>query len=169
MLHRPIYCSDASGYDSHSPGGKYQQAMEALLLQYDVDLVLQGHMHAYERVHPVINGTVTVKPSKIRGDFDRPIDLYRSQGKGPVYVVQGNTGAMQVERWINPKPDWSAIRFANGVIPPQDGHIPNGDFAYSDTFGVGVATFMNATHLHYENHAVTGTEGVDEFWIVKRT
>jgi hypothetical protein len=175
-MHRPIYCSDESQYESHSPGGKFQVALEPFLLQYDVDLVIQGHMHAYERVHPVVNGSVTVYPEKYNGR-PRGADVYKSEGKGPVYVVQGNTGAMQVEQWVNPRPDWSAVRFSNGYIPPKDKFSREGSDAlkglilnsnYSDTFGVGIATFTNSTHLHYQVYPVTGTIGVDEFWVVKR-
>lgn len=187
-IHRPMYCSEDG---SNAPGNQYQTAMEPLMLQYDVDLVLQGHMHAYERIHPVNNGEVTVQPSKIPAhevsELDaiknrpRPslgVDVYESQGKGPVYVVQGNTGAMQFERWENPQPDWSAIRFANGYIPPRDHASLEGsqqlkglvlDSNYTDTFGVGIMTLYNSTHMYYRNYPVSGTIGVDEFWVVKRT
>ncbi|CAM9280344.1 unnamed protein product, partial [Ectocarpus fasciculatus] len=120
---------------------------------YDVDVIFQGHLHAYERIHPVNDKVVSVYPTKFEGESGS-VDMYHSEGKGPVYVVQGNTGAMQFERWANPKPDFSA-----GLIL---------DSNYSDTFGFGVITFANSTHLHYSNIPVTGTIGVDEFWIVKR-
>eukprot|EP00602_Paraphysomonas_sp_CaronLab_P010383 CAMPEP_0185024586 /NCGR_PEP_ID=MMETSP1103-20130426/7716_1 /TAXON_ID=36769 /ORGANISM="Paraphysomonas bandaiensis, Strain Caron Lab Isolate" /LENGTH=561 /DNA_ID=CAMNT_0027557601 /DNA_START=46 /DNA_END=1728 /DNA_ORIENTATION=+ len=171
-LHRPIYCSDESQYDSHSPGGKYQQALEPLMLKYDVDLVLQGHLHAYERVHPVNNGEVTSHPTTYP-EGSEGVDMYRSTNKGPVYVVQGNTGAMQVERWVHPQPRWSAKRFANGYIPPRNAHTADGkaeleglvlDSNYTDTFGFGIATFSNSTHLHYSVVPVTGSIGTDEFW-----
>ena len=175
-LHRPVYCSDDGQYDSHSPGGKFQAALEPLLLQYDVDLVIQGHMHAYERIHPVDNGTVTVQPSKKRGTSGL-VDTYYADGKGPVYVVQGNTGAMQFEKWVHPQPDWSAVRFANGFIPPRDIRTAQGaaeleglilNSNYTDTFGFGVADFINSTHLHYTNIPITGDIGGDEFWVIKR-
>lgn len=170
-LHRPMYCSDDSA--SAVPGGTYQTALEPLMLKYDVDLVVQGHAHCYERIHPVNNGVVTAKPTKVRGESGL-VDAYHTQGLGPVYVVQGNTGAMQVERWIQPAPEWSAVRYANGYIPPRniphpaelEGIILKSN--YSDTFGIGVATFANSTHLHYSEIPVTGTIGNDEFWIIKR-
>lgn len=176
-MHRPVYCSDESAYDSHSPGGTYQTLLEPLFLQYDVDIVIQGHLHAYERVHPVENGIVTVTPSAYHPSLGQRVDMYHSEGKGPVYVVQGNTGAMQFEKWIHPQPEWSAVRFANGYVPPRDTTTLEGsdmlkglilESNYSDTFGLGIATFANSTHLHYEVIPVTGTIGGDEFWIVKR-
>ena len=36
-----------------------RQDMEALLYSYSVDLVLSGHVHAYERVRPVYDGCLT--------------------------------------------------------------------------------------------------------------
>jgi len=165
-LHRPVYSSDESGYGDHCPGGRFPTALEPLFLEYDVDLVFAGHIHAYERIHPNVNGAVSQFPTKYDG-----VDLYRPDNLGPIYVVQGNAGASQVEHWVQPKPEWSALRFANGYIPPNDipREIPDfGDITYTDTFGFGVLTFMNSTHLHYEAVPVTGTLGVDQFWIEKR-
>ena len=174
-LHRPMYCSD----DGTGFLNSFQQALEPLVLKYDVDLVLQGHMHAYERIHPNVKGVVSAFPTHRRNDQGKLVDVYKSEGLGPVYVVQGNTGAMQIERWVQPKPEWSAVRFANGYIPPDNTPSVEGrseseldgallGFNYTDTFGFGVATFANATHLHYTCIPVTGTIGTDEFWVIKR-
>jgi hypothetical protein len=104
VLHKPLYCSDDS-----TPSG-YADKLEALCIKYDVDMTLTGHMHAYERVHPVASGAVTVYPVKGHTHEDRLHDVYYSTGKGPVHVVQGNSGAMQFERWAQPAPAWSAVR-----------------------------------------------------------
>jgi hypothetical protein len=147
--------------------------------------VIQGHMHAYERMHPSVNGAAITYPEKLavpsssgQEEGEQEVDVYHSQGKGPVYVVQGNTGALQFERWANPKPDWSALRFANGFIPPADvtqdpaeaerlqGLVLESN--YTDTFGFGVMTAFNATHMQYKVVPVSGTLGTDEFWVVKR-
>lgn len=174
-MHRPMYCSDkGTTYDN-----AFQNGIEELVIKHDVDFILQGHVHAYERIHPVTNYTVTNFPSKkYDAKTKKFTDVYEGSGKGPVYVVQGNTGAMQFESWNFPKPDWSAVRFANGYIPPGD-NVPTvgqaGDVEglilksnYTDTFGFGVATFYNSTHMHYECIPITGSIGVDEFWIVKQ-
>jgi hypothetical protein len=173
MFHKPIYCSTASG-------PSFQTALEPLLLQYDVDLTITGHMHVYERIHPTNNGEVTVYPTKQRTSKGR-MDVYQSQGKGPVHVVQGNAGGMQWESWQQPQPAWSAIRMANGFIPrnktdidlkevdfdPLEGPILSSN--YTNTYGFGVATAMNATHLYYYSIPITDSSvGEDKFWIVKR-
>ena len=74
---------------------------------------------------------------------------------------------MQFETWVHPKPRWSAVRFANGYIPGDNlgGLILESN--YTDTFGYGVATFINATHMKYSNYPITGNIGGDNFWIVK--
>jgi len=169
-LHKPLYCS-ADG----TPDG-FADALEDTLIKYDVDLTITGHMHLYERVHPVDDGVVTAYPvhKLLLGD------VYYSTGKGPVHVVQGNTGAMQWESWVQPQPAWSAIRFANGFIPlnrtngvDYEGNNIDGPVLpsnYTNTYGFGVVTAWNSTHLQYEAMADTDSSvGTDQFWIVKRT
>jgi hypothetical protein len=41
------------------------------------------------------------------------------------------------------------------------------DWNYTNTFGFGVVEFCNATHLQYKSIPITGSLGVDNFWIVK--
>lgn len=152
-LHKPMYCSDES-----TPQG-FRELLEPLMLDIDVDLVFVGHMHAYERIHPVNNYEVTVYPSRRREGDHLGVDTYESKGKGPVYIVQGNTGAMQFEQWIQPQPAWSALRFSNGYIPRnKTNHEDRRDrdlggvllpTNYTDTFGFGVATFVNSSHMYY--------------------
>jgi hypothetical protein len=167
-LHKPLYCS-ADG----TPGG-FADKIEDILIKYDVDLTITGHMHLYERIHPVAGGQVTSYPEH------RHLlpDVYYSTGKGPVHIVQGNTGAMQVETWIQPQPVWSALRFANGYIPLNrtdisvsgvhvDGPVLPSN--YTNTFGYGVITAWNSSHMHYAAMADTESSvGTDDFWIIKR-
>lgn len=171
--HKPLYCSNS---DSSLHTG-WSDDLDDILLQYDVDLVIQGHWHCYERVHPVTHGNVNVYPTKV-GRLGSEVDYYYSEGKGPVQVVQGNSGAMQFETWHQPQPIWSAVRFADGIKPKNisdsnsiidtEGIIlPRSN--YTDTFGFGVITAFNKTHLRYDATPVTdGKIGTDTFWIVKR-
>jgi hypothetical protein len=170
-----------------------------------VDLVVSGHMHAYERTHPVTDdGATVVLPSSTDAHGH---DVYEAP-KVPVYITQGNSGAAQEERWQTPTPAWSAVRWANGKAsnaPPALNHAPaaaRGDstadgttgaaaasavghasepavsessstsggsvwpYTYTDTFGFGVANFVNATAMRYESVPVTGNF-TDQFWIVR--
>ena len=157
-IHKPVY-STIEGAPS------FRDYIEQYLLEYDVDLVLFGHMHAYERISPVNNYVLTVPPATLHH-----ADAYYSTGKGPVYVCQGNTGAMQGEKFIQPQPDWSAVRMANGIHGRNKSEVAIDDvYSYRNTFGYGIITSFNSTHLFYEN--IPNTEKIrfsDRFWIVKR-
>jgi len=98
--HRPYYSSDADEYDSHKPGCALLHYLEPLFIKYQVDMVLTGHMHCYERTYPVNNGTVHATPGQ--KVFTKP--------DWPIYMVQGTAGALIVEKWIDPQPAWSANR-----------------------------------------------------------
>ena len=52
--HRPEYTSSTG----HPPATDLQQAWESILDAHQVDLVLNGHAHAYERSHSLIAGQV---------------------------------------------------------------------------------------------------------------
>jgi len=96
--HRPMYNTDVSEWDQHRPGAWLVKVMEPLMKKYKVDLYLSGHMHMYERIYPVYNGTVVetgnvwVNPS------------------ATAYVVQATGGVFTDWTYIEPKPAWSAVR-----------------------------------------------------------
>lgn len=80
--------------------------------------------HQYTCLIPNIvlsKGSVTDLPAK--GPDGN--DVYRTTS-APAHVVIGSAGAMQEESWMEPQPEWSAVRYANGA-----GHF------YTDTFGYG--------------------------------
>jgi hypothetical protein len=113
-FHKPFYCSIEG-----SP--TFAAQLEDIMIEYDVDLTITGHMHAYERIHPVRKGEVTSMPTKewmLNMDTKKPsrCDVYRSNGVGPVHVMQGFTGGFQAERFMQPQPAWSAFRMADGIV-----------------------------------------------------
>ena len=69
--------------------------MEALFYGYGVDLVLVGHVHAYERTYPVNNNAV--------------------DPCGPTHITIGDGGNYEgpYTPWRNPVPVWSAFREAS--------------------------------------------------------
>jgi hypothetical protein len=69
--HRPEYTSSTG----HPPADDLQQAWESILDARHVDMVLNGHAHAYERSKPLVAG--------------QPV----ADGAGPVYIVEGGGGA----------------------------------------------------------------------------
>jgi len=96
--HRPMYCSDVDEWSSHKPGAYFQQVIEPLMHQYQVDLYLCGHMHMYERVFPVLNGTVMDSGN------------YYVNPTATAHVVAGTGGVFTDATYILPQPDWSAVR-----------------------------------------------------------
>eukprot|EP00698_Gefionella_okellyi_P004933 TRINITY_DN14556_c0_g1_i1.p1 TRINITY_DN14556_c0_g1~~TRINITY_DN14556_c0_g1_i1.p1 ORF type:complete len:503 (-),score=73.79 TRINITY_DN14556_c0_g1_i1:44-1552(-) len=138
--HRPMYCSDPAEWDSHKPGAAFQVEIEPLFQQYKVDMYLCGHMHIYERIHPVWNGVTQYN------NTDPTHQVYVNP-VGTTHAVQGNAGVFTDHTWMKPLPDWSAFR--------------------SSDFGYGRITLFNATHLHYEFDHTDTRELVDDFYIVK--
>ena len=111
--HRPTYCSGiylnqcGEGGSAHYMAATLRRRMEPLFVEAKVDLVLWGHEHAYERIHPTVNGTVVSRTT------DRP--------PAPINLVLGMGGAdnSYMNGWIEPPPAWIAHRemqFGHGRI-----------------------------------------------------
>jgi len=103
LLHRPVYASPNTGHES-SPSIK--DAMHPLLDRYNVDLVLNGHIHAYERTYPIkYNEENSAQPIKtVQADvstFDDP--------DGEIFLTVGEGGSSHA-KWIGNDPAWVAYR-----------------------------------------------------------
>ena len=133
--HRPIYSSDAS--EPGLPGGDFATAWEPLLNKHAVDLVLVGHQHMFERTHAVFNGTVVTAPNA-NGTYVNP--------GAPIYIVIGTAGAIQEEKYLDPQPTWSAVRFQE--------------------YGFGRMTATAASSLYFDFVDIYG-EVLDAFEIVR--
>merc|ERR1711920_339880 len=98
VFHTPWYSSSEHHY---LEGYKAKQDMEKLLYQNGVDLVVNGHVHAYERSYPVYNDTL--------------------DACGATHIVVGDGGNYEGPAlpWREPQPAWSAFRegsFRAGVL-----------------------------------------------------
>eukprot|EP01121_Diplochlamys_sp_Union-15-3_P003024 TRINITY_DN1285_c0_g1_i1.p1 TRINITY_DN1285_c0_g1~~TRINITY_DN1285_c0_g1_i1.p1 ORF type:complete len:505 (+),score=80.78 TRINITY_DN1285_c0_g1_i1:262-1776(+) len=133
--HRPMYCSDTVEWDDHRAGARFQQLIEPLMIKYKVDLYLCGHMHMYERIYPVINGTSITKSN-----------TYVNPGI-PAHVVVGASGVFLDDTFVDPVPEWSAIR--------------TGEY-----WGYGQMS-INSTHLYWSFIDESSGDSKDEFWIIK--
>jgi len=100
VTHRPMYSSDTDEWSEHSVGGAIQTQLEPLIVKYGVDIYFCGHMHMYERIHPLINGTVVQASTNI---YNSP--------KAPLHIVAGTAGIFTDFEYVNPQPAWSAVRF----------------------------------------------------------
>ncbi|TDH69901.1 hypothetical protein CCR75_006261 [Bremia lactucae] len=88
-MHRPIYTirsCDANGVPTNEYESlKVQKAFESLFIKYQVDLVYQGHVHAYERLFPTADSKPIMDGVSMDGTtYTNP--------KAPVYVVAGIAG-----------------------------------------------------------------------------
>ena len=91
MMHAPFYNSNSA----HALEAELMRlTYEPLLLKYGVDVVLSGHVHAYER-------------SDARGIYDA-----QPNQCGPVYLNLGDGGNREggEAAWVAPHPPWSAFR-----------------------------------------------------------
>ena len=93
MCHAPFYSSYSNKLYSKA-GQPLRWAVEELLNSAGVDILVSGHVHAYERSHPVFNGTL--------------------DACGITQLVVGDAGAYGGPHvgWAEPQPAWSAFRSA---------------------------------------------------------
>ena len=122
---RPRYCSDASEYTAHVAGAPFQSAIEPLLLQAGVDVMMTGHEHGYERIHPTSNGTVTTRPTAVptpRPGHGSNLTHVYHKPSAPLGVMVGSAGGLQEDHWVNPQPVWSAFRVTANLTHPWDGY-----------------------------------------------
>ncbi|CAI9088425.1 OLC1v1022742C1 [Oldenlandia corymbosa var. corymbosa] len=92
LFHVPWYNSN----EAHQcEGDNMMESMEHLLYSAGVDLVLAGHVHAYERSKRVYGG--------------------KSDSCGAVHITIGDGGNREglAHRYKNPKPEWSVFREAS--------------------------------------------------------
>lgn len=106
-FHRPSYCSNdhaCLGASEHGGADYVQKMTEGIFHKHNVDLVLMGHVHSYQRTYPVYNGASTSK------DYSNPT--------APVYILQGASGNREGNKGSYPDdpsqiPEWSAATHTN--------------------------------------------------------
>ena len=89
MMHAPWYSSNSNHWEEADLS---RRDFEPLLVEHGVDLVISGHVHAYERTFPMVN----FLPHKC----------------GPMYVNVGDAGNHEGAAlpYREPQPMWSAFR-----------------------------------------------------------
>lgn len=78
-FHNCMYCSNLV----HGSDGGHRDRWGALLDEFTVDLVINGHNHGYERTHPVRSG-VPVREAPVGGTID--------SAQGTTYLTAGGGG-----------------------------------------------------------------------------
>jgi acid phosphatase type 7 len=92
QFHVPMYCTNTGHYKE---GEIFRRQYEPLLYKYGVDIVMNGHIHAYERTFPMYNNTV--------------------DPCGITHLILGDGGNFEnaYVPWIDPVKPWSAFREAS--------------------------------------------------------
>ncbi|XP_057975870.1 purple acid phosphatase 18 [Malania oleifera] len=92
LFHVPWYNSN---HAHAGEGDRMMATMEPLLYAASVDIVLAGHVHAYERANRVNNG--------------------KSDPCGAVHITIGDGGNREglAQKYKNPQPEWSVFREAS--------------------------------------------------------
>ncbi|XP_030509452.2 purple acid phosphatase 23 isoform X1 [Cannabis sativa] len=144
--HPPWYNSYASHYQEFEC---MRQEMEALLYQYNVDIVFSGHVHAYERMNRVFN--YTLDPC------------------GPVYITVGDGGNIEkvdVDHADDPKkcpsasdniPEYGGVCHLNFTSGPAKGKFcwnkqPEWSAFRESSFGHGILEVVNSTYALWTWH-----------------
>ncbi|XP_050113879.1 bifunctional purple acid phosphatase 26-like isoform X1 [Malus sylvestris] len=119
LMHIPMYNSN----DAHFKEGESMRAVfESWFVQYKVDVVFAGHVHAYERSYRISN---------IQYNITSGIWYPIPDKSAPVYVNVGDGGNNEglAARYRDPQPDYSAFREAS--------------------YGHSTLELMNRTHALY--------------------
>ena len=93
FLPTPLHSWYNSNTAHQGDGETMRRALEPILLTAGVNCIFTGHVHAYERSHPVANNVI------------------QPAGKGIVHFNIGDAGASLYTSWL-PTPAWSAFHSA---------------------------------------------------------
>ncbi|KAL4510756.1 hypothetical protein ABPG72_004910 [Tetrahymena utriculariae] len=146
--HQNIHCFE--DYPKSSCYGRQDivAPLENLLVQYRVDIYICGHIHAYERVHPLYKGKKQFEENdQCKG---KNCSIYRST-KAPVYVIDGTSGT-------------------NHYFPQDSGYKGSDEFTVTSdaSLGFSIITVKNDTHLLFEHYTSDSMKVFDTFYIEKQ-
>ncbi|XP_010250242.1 PREDICTED: bifunctional purple acid phosphatase 26-like [Nelumbo nucifera] len=100
LMHTPIYNSNVAHF---MEGESMRSVFESWFVDYKVDIIFAGHVHAYERSYRISNINYNVSSG----------DRYPIPDKSaPVYITVGDGGNQEglAGRFRDPQPDYSAYR-----------------------------------------------------------
>ncbi|KAJ4388038.1 hypothetical protein N0V93_008643 [Gnomoniopsis smithogilvyi] len=85
MSHRPMYSTETASYQTY-----LRAAFEAVMLEYEVDMYLSGHVHWYERLLPLgANGTIDTASVVDNNTY------YTNPGKSITHIINGAAGMIE--------------------------------------------------------------------------
>jgi len=143
--HRPFYCS--FGYDpdcnyNHQRFSKF----EDLLIKYNVDLVVSGHVHYYERMLPIKRNKIA--PFQVNLDDTNFNEIINPSS--PIYLLQGMAGHR------GDKADPSEVYYGKAWT-----------VKVSKAYSYISVKSQNSTHLLVENFRSKDQKANDYFYVIK--
>ncbi len=108
VTHCPWYNSNTA-HQNEDQTTQMKANLEPLVNKFKVNLIISGHVHAYERTYPVFNGSIN--------------------SSAPTYIVIGDGGNIEghASNYVQPQPEWSAYRngtqYGYGILEIDDSII----------------------------------------------
>ena len=132
MTHRPMYSSEVSSYQSN-----VRQAFEPILLKYNVDVYLSGHIHWYERLWPLNNHTI-VSDNVINSNT-----YLTGNGKALTHLINGMAGNIESHSTLGTAPvqNYTAVldqeHYGFSKFTFHDAQHATWEFVKGDGSGIG--------------------------------
>ena len=168
--HFPIYCNESD----RAPGDMTLMTIQdPIFQQYEIDLLLVGHNHQYERSYPMVQGRVVEMDESADPDGG---PQYGPDRVGYVQVIQGG-GGRDVYTFL---PDasiaaWSAVRASTHGITTVD-YVPTSATRSAilrvHTYDTDAAEPGGAVPVEYAKAPVGATAPgalIDQFTLARRT
>ena len=146
MQHHALYCNgDAENQegdlDCYYQSGILREILEDLLYNNRVDLVIQAHVHNYQRLASIY------KEAEVEAQVDEENLIVNAMA--PVYMVVGNAGNRQ------------------GKNDPLPNPLANWTRMASNDFGFGRLQTVNRTTLYWEQYSIERYDIIDYFYLQK--
>jgi len=130
LLHKNVYSSPNIG---HNSSAAIRDAIQPLADMYNVDLIINGHTHAYERTYPLKHNSQ---------DPNSPVQIVMNgtstytDPEGEIFLTVGSGGNSH-HIWIGPQPTWVAFRDDKSfgfleITISADGKTLSGSYLKSD-------------------------------------
>ena len=154
--HKPQYCSNWD--EECADGNQMQREFEELFHQYGVDLVIEAHMHSYERMWPVYRGRPTAF------DYNNP--------KSAVHIITGAAGCNEQSGWCINMVDHPHGKYRNRLISSSLTHLITGPWSayrmwFPGTYSYSRMKVYNDTHLEWQQVLALTGEVVDSMMLVQ--
>lgn len=142
--HRPAYCSSPLKGGACGREAKIlKKHLEDLFFLYNVDLYLSGHVHNYQRTHPVFKDFITT-------NWDDKINGYINP-KSTIYITTGAAGS-----------DHNNTQVSNN----QKGELLG---SFNSKLSFGLLNVENKTHLLWRQIESESQNDIDSFWVIKKS